>query len=192
MSWANTPFITRARCPARGIGRECSNAPLFHPGAFLDHHQIRRDIRNSLSLPVRPPDLQRRLALSAEPDVQPPVVHRGPRRLRQHRLRLLSIVVTGGANIGDGNTYGTQMEHSEGFPYVFIVALFLPSRGHPQQPVRESHRPRLGAVKRHLRPVHETPPVLAAYAAAPNAYSKSWHFLTGTLPELRLYAADSA
>jgi protein SCO1/2 len=34
-------------------------------------------------------------------------------------------------------------------------------------------------------PVHDTPPVLAAYAATLKANSKSWHFLTGTLPEVQ-------
>lgn len=34
-------------------------------------------------------------------------------------------------------------------------------------------------------PVHDTPPVLAAYAATLKANSKSWHFLTGALPDVQ-------
>lgn len=34
-------------------------------------------------------------------------------------------------------------------------------------------------------PVHDTPPVLAAYAATWKANPKSWHFLTGALPEVQ-------
>jgi protein SCO1 len=34
-------------------------------------------------------------------------------------------------------------------------------------------------------PVHDTPPVLALYAATLRANAKSWHFLTGTLPEVQ-------
>ncbi len=34
-------------------------------------------------------------------------------------------------------------------------------------------------------PVHDTPSVLAAYAATLKADPKSWHFLTGTLPEVQ-------
>ncbi len=57
--------------------------------------------------------------------------------------------------------------------------------GRVDQALRRQHGPRPGAAYITLRPRHDQPKVLAQYAATWNADPKSWHFLTGSLPEVK-------